>query len=273
MKTSNIFAIVLSLLAVSLAFADGEAEPILEDGIVKVENDGRAIFSVHGVGAFPYHPKSFDYELTGLVRYSDLEGVVLLQVANNLDGHFRSHNLYVRLEKFVMTQELYGEETNEWRPFSVRFSTTHRETKPVIVAVQVMIFGRGTVELANLTVRDIHEIKHITWFDNHTAGWISRLLNIAGGLYGALFGCLAGFLVPLGKGRRLIIGLLWFGLAAGALLLLIGLTALFLGQPYHVWYSFVLPGVILLILTPIFLVVMPQQYAQAELRRMQALDM
>ena len=82
-----------------------------------------------------------------------------------------------------------------------------------------------------------------SWFDGRTTGIIGGVLGIFWGLYGGAVGCVGGFLVPRGKGRKLMAGMLIFGFVMGLVHLLAGLAALlFFRQPYHVWYPFVLVG-------------------------------
>jgi uncharacterized membrane protein len=92
-------------------------------------------------------------------------------------------------------------------------------------------------------------------------------------LYGALFGYAIFCLAPLGKGYRLVIGMLVFMVIVGIVLLSVGMTALLLvGQPSHIWYGLILCGALLLVVFPFISLAVRKQYARAEQRRMQALD-
>lgn len=74
----------------------------------------------------------------------------------------------------------------------------------------------------------------IPWY---TVAWIP------GTLFGVAVGILGG-LIGSGKLRRGALEL-WLAMTAvAALFSFIGATALILGQPYGVWYSFLLPGLI-----------------------------
>ena len=108
------------------------------------------------------------------------------------------------------------------------------------------------------------------WFDPNVAGLAGAIMGTAGGVWGGAVGVAGGLLVPKGKGKGLVFGLLWLGVAAGAACGGLGLAALLAGQPYELWYSFLLPGVLLLGLSVPFLFVMRNRYRQVELRRMQA---
>jgi hypothetical protein len=108
------------------------------------------------------------------------------------------------------------------------------------------------------------------WFDANSYAWIpGTLLGVMGGLWGSLVGVLA----PRGKAKGLVLGSLGLMLVCGAVLLVLGLTALLSGQPYGVWYGLLLAGVIGLVvlgsLTPVAL----SAYRQAENRKIQARDL
>src|SRR4051812_4719360 len=103
------------------------------------------------------------------------------------------------------------------------------------------------------------------WFDEITFGvWVG---GIGGGLLGTLGGLWGGFvgmLAPRGKGRSVLIPIGWAFVAVGAMSLAFSLCALLAGQPYGIWYSTLLPGVIL---TGLFCSLMPvvyKRYAEAE---------
>ena len=67
----------------------------------------------------------------------------------------------------------------------------------------------------------------------------------AGRLWGSALGVLGGLLVPKGKGRGLVFGLLWAGVVAGVAAGTAGLVGLLSGQPYAVWCPLVLCGFLL----------------------------
>ena len=101
---------------------------------------------------------------------------------------------------------------------------------------------------------------------------IGATLGVACGIYGGLFGCLAGFLVPRGKGRRLVMGMFVVAIVIAIVLLLVGILTLCLGQPFYMWYPLILCGGILLLAFPSCFMAIKRQYDQFEQRKMQALD-
>lgn len=110
------------------------------------------------------------------------------------------------------------------------------------------------------------------WFDDQTAGLVGGGIGSLVGVWGAVVGCLAGWLIPRSRGRRVIFGLLSLGVAAGAVGLAAGITAAADGQPRHVWYAVGFPGFMLLQLAVPFVFVARGRYRRVEEQRMAAQD-
>jgi len=108
------------------------------------------------------------------------------------------------------------------------------------------------------------------WFNPNAWAWIpGTLLGVLGGTWGAL----AGTLAPRGRARRPVLG-------AGLLLLLLamlsgvaGVAALFVGQPYGVWYGLLLPSVIGGFVLGPLLPLVARRYREAEGRKITAEDL
>jgi hypothetical protein len=79
-------------------------------------------------------------------------------------------------------------------------------------------------------------------------------------------------LCGIGRGRGLVTALLVAMAGFGVVCLVLGVAALALGQPYAVYYPLLLTGVIATVLGLALLPVARKRFAEAELRRMQALD-
>jgi MFS family permease len=102
------------------------------------------------------------------------------------------------------------------------------------------------------------------WFNPIMYAWIpGTALGIVGGLYGAIVGMLA----PRGKAKKLILGLHFSLIFASAVLLILGIAAYFLGQPYGIWYGFILPGIIGIVVIGALTPVIFNRYQEAELRK------
>ena len=108
------------------------------------------------------------------------------------------------------------------------------------------------------------------WVDPVVMTWVGSVGGSLVGVWGAVLGTAGGYLVPRGRGKGFVFGLLVAGAAVGAVALAYGVAALVAGQPYPVWYGPGLIGVILLGLSVPFVFVMRHRYREVELRRMRA---
>lgn len=108
------------------------------------------------------------------------------------------------------------------------------------------------------------------WVDPTAMIWAGSVGGSLVGLWGAALGVAGGVLVPRGRGKGFVFGLLFLGAAVGVAVLTFGLAALAADQPYPVWYAPLLCGVLLLSLSVPFVFVMRNRYRTVELRRMSA---
>ncbi len=109
------------------------------------------------------------------------------------------------------------------------------------------------------------------WFDPVRFGILyGGIGGSALGVIGGILGAASGYLAPRGKGRSLILGAFTILLVIGVLQLLVGCYAFISGQPYGIWYPFVLIGVILTAVMGGLLPVVRKRYTEAEARRVNA---
>lgn len=109
------------------------------------------------------------------------------------------------------------------------------------------------------------------WFDAQTAGIAGGIAGtLVGVVYGGIVGGVGGVLASMGKGRSFVLWMYRSGIGFGAASLLVGLFALVRGQPYHVWYGFVLIGAVLCAVLGFLLPVIKQQYRMHEQRKLDA---
>jgi hypothetical protein len=109
------------------------------------------------------------------------------------------------------------------------------------------------------------------WFDPNSFGaWFGVVAGGGLGSLGGLLGGLAGFLVPRGKAKQLIVGAWAALLAIGFVMLLFGSYAWAVGQPWGIWYGPVLCGGILSVVFGSQLPMILSRYRQAENRRIDA---
>ncbi len=112
------------------------------------------------------------------------------------------------------------------------------------------------------------------WFDPNTFGaWFGAIGGTIGGLLGAGVGTIGGILLPRGKGRGLVMGMLVLMIVLGLASLGFGLVALVAGQPYGIWYGPVLTGLIGSILGGGLVGTMGQIARAVEQRKMAADDL
>ncbi len=108
------------------------------------------------------------------------------------------------------------------------------------------------------------------WFSQQQAGYIGGFGGAAIGLIGGVYGGLIGLMVQRGIGRRTMMTIHITLIGLGITTLLTGLTALVLGQPYHVWYPFVLGGGVLTCVLGALLRVVRMRYRHSEQRKLEA---
>jgi len=109
------------------------------------------------------------------------------------------------------------------------------------------------------------------WFDpNQFGAWYGSIAGSLGGLMGGVVGVLAGTLVPRGKGRRFLLGLMVTFVVLGIAQFAFGMYALAMGQPYGIWYGPVLCGAVTTIVVGTLIPVIRARYREAEVRRVEA---
>ncbi len=103
-------------------------------------------------------------------------------------------------------------------------------------------------------------------FGVHLGAYGGAGLGVLGGALGAAMGVLA----PKGKGKTFILSTMGLLIATSVVLLLTGIIALIIGQPYHVWYGPMLIGFIGSVVLGSLFPVVVIRYRQAEARKMDA---
>lgn len=106
------------------------------------------------------------------------------------------------------------------------------------------------------------------WWTNTDAGWIGGIGGSVVGCMGGLIGTLAG----IGRARRFVLATLLAMVGGGAILLMTGIIALIMGQPYAVYYPLLLLGGITFIVSLSIRPGVRRSYEARELARMKAMD-
>ena len=108
------------------------------------------------------------------------------------------------------------------------------------------------------------------WFNPNAYAWIpGTLLGVAGGLEGTLIGIWAS----KGKHRNLVMGMHCVLLLSCGALLVAGVVALLMGQPYGIWYGLGFPGLLGLFLLGSLTRMIRRRYTEAELHKSMAKDL
>ena len=109
------------------------------------------------------------------------------------------------------------------------------------------------------------------WFTEQAAGFVGGAIGVVlGAGFGGIGGGIGGPLAAAGKARGLVLGIFAAGLLIGLGLALVGLVAMILGQPWYVWFVFLLPGVVCSTIFGCLLPVIRTRYQQADQRKMDA---
>ncbi len=210
------------------------------------------------------------YVISGQVRYRDVEGIGYLEMWSYFpDGT----NSFTRT---LGTGGTMGRitRTSDWRAFHLPFSLGNNSDaqRPNKLVINVVLPGKGTVWLSDFALSEIDSLADLnasgSWWSGSMAGWIGGLLGTLLGIAGATGGVLAS----RGIGRNAVFAATIVGIAVGLLMTACGVVAVLLGQPYGVYYPLMLIGGLSLVLSTCGLVLFRKRYAEAELRRMHALD-
>lgn len=99
--------------------------------------------------------------------------------------------------------------------------------------------------------------------------------GLVGGIGGSLIGCLGaliGILASVGKGRRFVLTTISSLIVAGIFLVIAGVIAVAMKQPYAVWYPLLLGGAIMAFVFSVNLYPIKRRYDDLEIRRMTSMD-
>ncbi|HOJ60082.1 MAG TPA: hypothetical protein PK878_07315 [bacterium] len=165
----------------------------------------------------------------------------------------------------ALNETLTGD--RDWMPTSTPFFLKKGES-PEKAMLGVCLEGPGTVwiDQVRLSRQSLGVGNPFTM----RLAWIpGMMLGMLGGIYGAF----AGFLAPRGRGRAWVLGLGIFLDGACFLMLTAGIVLFAGGYSFGVWYPWLLTGAIGVLVFTSVLPVIFKRYREAELRRMDALDL
>ncbi len=211
------------------------------------------------------------YAFLGEVRYQNMHSGSYLEMWN----HFPDDTAFFTrtLATTGPMKSLAG--TSDWRTVVLPFFSEPGLGSPAKLVVNVNFTGSGKLWLSPLNLvqyeasEDPIATSVGTWWSDRTGGLIGGVGGSLLGLMGAAIGVLAG----LGKARWLVMALVWAMMLLGVAMLVTGLVAVSLSQPYGVYYPLLLGGAIASIVPLASLPGIRRRYEQVELRRMSAMDM
>jgi hypothetical protein len=238
----------------------------------QVEINGPAPAPVTVLVAMDPKVPSHRYMLRGKVMFKDVDQVAFVEMWSHFgdQGQFFSRTL----APSGPMGHLHGA-SDGWRELLLPFQSEPGKT-PTKLVVNVVIPGKGTVKLAPFTLTtapaelwaEAPAAVAGEWWSERQSGWLGAIGGSVIGMIGGIIGTLAG----LGAARQLAVGLCVAVVACGGLCLVAGLVALSLGQPWHVFFPFLLIGGIGAIVCGAKLRTVRKRYDDLELRRMSALD-
>lgn len=215
------------------------------------------------------------YALKGRIRYEDVEGEGFLQ----MDNHFGERGTF-----FTKTLAPTGplgriSGSSDWRAFVLPFyadsGDQSRGSAPLPEQLTLTLFlpGSGTVSIGEVGLYQYAPGEDPLqaagqWFSNRSAG----LLGAIGGTLLGLWGAVIGIASSRGKARAFVVASANAMLVIGILCLVAGAVAAALRQPYAVYYTLLLFGVILVAVMGMLRGTLVARYEQLELKRMQSMD-
>lgn len=108
------------------------------------------------------------------------------------------------------------------------------------------------------------------WWTDQQAGLIGAIGGSAIGLFGGIYGTVAGICGPRGKCKTLVFAMTYVAIVVGWSLVGLGIIALTQHQPYAVWYPLLLGGGMDGVLFTAFFFMVKARYREAENRRLDA---
>jgi hypothetical protein len=203
------------------------------------------------------------YVIRGRVRYTDVEGSGYLEMWNVFadGGRYFTRTLGADGSMAVLAG------TSDWRPFELPFFL-QGAAPPSQLEINVVLPGSGSVEVGPLELVRLDETGSGAWLTDRTIGVVGAALGTTIGLFGAI----VGTLVSRNRGRRFVLPAMTAATIVGVALVVGSIAAVPAGQPPSVVFLLFVPGVVLAAVFGLAIPRVRRAYADAELRRMRAMD-
>jgi len=213
------------------------------------------------------------YALVGQVRHDDVEGKAYLEMWNYFEDGGRHFSR--TLAETGPMQFLSG--SSGLRGFLLPFSLGSEDSEgPVKLDFNIFFPGPGEVYLSDIELIQYKNSSAVgsfsepgDWWSSRAGGWIGGIGGSTIGISGAIIGILAG----LGKARKLVMVLFAALIIVGIASLCVGVAAVFMSQPYAVYYPLLLGGGILTVVLGLNYKVIRRRYTELEIRKMTARDL
>jgi hypothetical protein len=232
------------------------------DGAVEVTADSRGgTFSLTSLQ--PPDLGRVGYAIRGQVRYSEVVG----------QGYLEMWSVFANGERFFSRTLAAGGAgaaltgNSDWRPFELPFFL-QGAAGPTRLEINVVLPEAGTVTVGRLS---------LVRLDGAVAEGLGteRALGLIGAVVGSTIGILGGligWLVSRRRARAFVIGSMTVLSALGVVLIGAGILAAIAGTPWSALLLILLPGVVMATVFGLGLPAARRAYADAELRRMRAMD-
>jgi hypothetical protein len=201
------------------------------------------------------------YAVTGEVRYASVQGRAYLEMWSTFADGTRYFSR--TLETSGTTAALSG--SSDWRSFELPFS---RDGGPALerLDVNLVLPGAGSV-----TVGAMRVVRLDGGSGSTVDPWVGLVGGVAGSVIG-LIGAAIGWLVPRQRGRTAVLTTMTVLVAVGVVLLASAAVSAVAGQRWTIVLLLLMLGAILVSVFGAALSATRRGYAEAELRRMRAMD-
>ena len=204
------------------------------------------------------------YQIVGDVAYEGVQGRGYLQMWSVFEDGSRAFSR--TLDPTGPMAALTG--SSGPRTFVLPFNLGDTPP-PTRLEIDVVLPGPGTVRVGPLSLQPLGQ-------SVGTGGWWSdRAAGVGGAAAGTILGLLGaviGSLASRGRARRFVLATMVTLIVLGCALAVTGVVALALSQPYAVYFPLLLAGVLMVGVSGSSIRTTRRAYAEAELRRIRAMD-